>query len=275
MAGDNGAMSAGSRHEATGRDADRRQTIAAVDRAIDVLLLFSATKTQTLGVTEIADELRMSKAAVHRSLSTLRSRGLIELDEASRRYSLGPVAMTLGLSYLVRLDVRRLALPELHELSARTNETATLSLRIGDTRAYVDQVTPLREVIMSVSIGVPFPLHAGASSKAFLAFLPEEQVAAYLDHELEALTDRTITDPQRLSLELRRIAASGWAQSFGERQPGAASVAAPVIDHTGMPIAVVSVCGPAERFAAEAEECVEHLMVVTGRLSAKMGYVPG
>jgi DNA-binding IclR family transcriptional regulator len=118
----------------------------------------------------------VSKAAVHRVLFSLRSRGLIELDETARRYLLGPKTMTLGLRYLARLDVRQLALPGLHELSAETNETATLSLRTGDTRVYVDQVTPVREVIISVTIGVPFPLHASASSKAFLAFLTNEQV---------------------------------------------------------------------------------------------------
>lgn len=254
---------------------ERAQTIAAVERAADVLMLFARAKTHTLGVTEIADELDMSKAVVHRVLASLRSRGLIEIDEASRRYLLGPEAMTLGLRYMARLDVRQLALPMLHELSAETNETATLSVRTGDTRVYVDQVTPLREVIMSVSIGVPYPLHAGASSKAFLAFLPDEQRAAYIAKELKPLTDGTITDAAALAAELEQIRRRGWAQSSSERQVGAASVAAPVFDHLGMPIAVISVCGSAERFAAEAEPCAELLLVRTRRLSATMGYSLG
>ncbi|HUZ23296.1 MAG TPA: IclR family transcriptional regulator [Streptosporangiaceae bacterium] len=254
---------------------DRGQTIASVERAADVLLLFARTGQPTLGVTEIADELQLSKAAVHRILTSLRSRGLIEVDEATRRYLLGPAAMTLGLRYLGRLDVRRFALPALHELSDETAETATLSLRTGDTRVYVDQVTPVREVIMSVSIGVPFPLHAGASSKAFLAFLPPEQVTAYLSRELAALTPDTITDVDLLGDDLAQIRRRGWAQSRGERQAGAASVAAPVFDHLGTPVAVLSVCGPAERFAAHARECAGLLLNVTGRLSRTMGYVAG
>jgi IclR family acetate operon transcriptional repressor len=254
---------------------ERGETIAAVERAADVLMLFARAKTHTLGITEIAEELDMSKAAVHRVLASLRSRGLIEVDEPARRYLLGPEAMTLGLRYMARLDVRQLALPVLHELSAETNETATLSVRTGDTRVYVDQVTPLREVIMSVSIGVPFPLHAGASSKAFLAFLPDEQVTAYIAHELKPLTDGTITDPGELAAELDAIRRRGWAQSSGERQIGAASVAAPVFDHLGMPVAVLSVCGPAERFAVEAEQCADLLLLRTRRLSATMGYSPG
>jgi DNA-binding IclR family transcriptional regulator len=127
---------------------------------------------------------------------------------------------------------------------------------------------------MSVSLGVPFPLHAGASSKAFLAFLPEGVIEEYLsaDH-LSRLTDRTVVEPEALRRELAAIRRRGHARSFAERQSGAASVAAPVLDHHGLPAAVVSVCGPVERFRGEAESCAEALLAVTGRLSALMGHV--
>jgi IclR family acetate operon transcriptional repressor len=237
-----------------------------------VLLHFATPGTRTLGVTEIADDLELSKAAVHRILSALRSRGLIELDERTRRYALGPMAVYLGLSYLEQLDVRRLAQPELAALSRVTNETATLSVRSNDTRMYVDQVTPDREVIMSVSLGVPYPLHAGASSKAFLAFLSEQERDAYLSHDLEKLTSSTIANRKTLRREIDEIRTRGYAQSFGERQAGAASVAAPVLDHSGTPAAVISVCGPAERFAGEADSCARHLLETTRKLSRLLGY---
>lgn len=249
-------------------------SVATVERAADVLLRFAQVSKPTLGVTELADDLALSKAAVHRILAALRSRGLIQFEPESRRYSLGPMSVMLGLSYLERLDVRRLAAPELKSLSEATNETATLSLRTGDTRIYVEQVTPAREVIMSVTMGVPFPLHAGGSSKAFLAFLPPEEIDVYLKGNLAALTENTITDVEALRAELAEARARGYAHSRGERQGGAASVAAPVLDHDGRPCAVVSVCGPAERFAAEEARCASALLAVTERLSRRMGYLP-
>ena len=249
------------------------QVIATVERAVDVLMHFVETPAATLGVTEIAEALGMSKAAVHRILSSLRGRRLIELDPVSRRYSLGIGAMRLGLAYLDRLDVRRIVAPELVTLSQRTDETATLSLRTGWTRIYVDQVTPSREVIMSVSLGVPYPLHAGGSSKVFLAFLADEEIEEYLSEiRLEPLTDHTISDIPRLREELAEIRERGWAQSFAERMSGAASVAAPVFDHYGRPVVVVSVCGPLERFRAEVDTCVEALLDSTRKLSARMGW---
>jgi IclR family transcriptional regulator, acetate operon repressor len=252
---------------------DEQPTVAAVDRAIDVLLHFAEKQAETFGVSEIASDLTMSKTTVHRILTSLRARGLVQLDPASRRYSLGPTAMQLGSRYLARVNVRRMAVPVLQDLSATMNETATLSVRTGDSRVYVDQVTPPREVFMSVSIGVPFPLHAGASSKAFLAFLPDAHIDTYLERNLQSLTEGTITEPRKLRAELRAIKSRGWAQSDSERQVGAASVAAPVLNHLDVPVAVISICGPSDRFRPEAEECAKMLVKATQRLSADLGHI--
>lgn len=249
-------------------------TVAAVERAADVLMHFSVTPNPDLGVTEIADDLGLSKAAVHRMLASLRVSGLVELDERTHRYSLGVSAMRLGMSYLDRIDVRRIARPFLQELTERTQETATLSIMLGDhSRIYVDQVVPEREVIMSVTLGKPYPLHAGASSRALLAFLPEDRIASYIrSGPLSSMTASTIIDPQTLLIDLAEVRAVGWARSNAERMTGAASVAAPVRDHDGHAVAVISVCGPTERFSAELDGCRNALLNATRGLSRQYGF---
>ena len=252
-----------------------RRLITTIERAADVLVLFTRTDQADLGVTEIATELGLSKAVVHRVLTTLAAKDLVSVHEESRRYRLGPVALSLGIAYLDRIDLRDLLLPRLRELSERTNETATMSLRYGWQRMYVDQVTPNREVKMTVVLGRAFPLHAGSSSKAFLAFLTEEEQERYLDqHQLEALTDRTIVDVDQLREELRAIRTRGYAVSSGERQAGAGSIAAPVLDHRGAPVAAVSVCGPLERFQEGVDDIAALLVDTTTQLSHQLGYQP-
>jgi IclR family transcriptional regulator, acetate operon repressor len=250
------------------------QTIVAIERATDVLALFADSDEPTLGVTEIAQRLRLSKAVVYRILSSFRAKGFVELDESSRRYSLGPRVLHLGLAYMNRTDVASLARPELEHLSKATDETATLSLRVAGSRMYVDQVTPDRDVKMVVQLGQRFPLHAGASSKAFLAFLDPEEQSEYLSKPLERLTPRTVVSERTLRKELREIRERGWASSSGERLDGAGSVAAPVLGHDGAPVAVISVCGPAERFRDEVEDAAKLLVAVTTRLSRRLGYRP-
>lgn len=247
-------------------------TIATLERALDVLQHLAAEGGPDRGVSELAQALGMSKGAVHRVLATFRSRGLVERHEVTQRYSLGPAALRLGLAYRGRADVARLAGPVLDRLSTRTRETATLSVRLGrGHRTYVSHVTPDREVIMTVGEGEVHPLHAGASGRAFLAFLPEREREHHLA-QLALCRSTSEVDLVQLRQVLEQTRADGWARSRGERREGAASVAAPVLDHTGHPVAVVSACGPAGRFDARVHAHVVHLMDACTALSAQFGW---
>lgn len=226
-----------------------------------------------MGVSEIAQRLSLSKAVVHRTLYSLESRSLVEVDKATRRFSLGPGALALGLAYLERFEVIRKSAPEvLRDLSKCTSETATLSIRRGDMRLYIDQVTPPREVKMTVQLGHEYPLHAGSSSKAFLAHIPENEREDVLSKPLKRLTDHTIVDPDQLRKELALIRRQGYSVSLGERQDGAGSVAAPIFEHDGSPVAVISVCGPEKRFRSEIDRFARSLTKVTQRLSRDLGW---
>jgi IclR family transcriptional regulator, acetate operon repressor len=248
------------------------QTIVAIERAADVLALFTDADEPTLGVTEIAQSLGLSKAVVYRILSSFRAKGFVDLDESSRRYSLGPRALHLGLAFLRRTNVQALARPEMEKLSRSTGETATLSVRTGDTRVYVDQVTPDRDVKMVVQIGQEFPLHSGGSSKAFLAFLDPVEQEEYLARPLEKLTKVTITNVRTLRKELKDVRERGYAMSFGERLDGAGSVAAPVLGHDGRPVAVISICGPVDRIKGAVDKVAKPLAEATQRISRQLGY---
>ena len=62
-------------------------------------------------------------------------------------------------------------------------------------------------------------------------------------------------DRIRALAEVRR---RGWAQSAAEREPGVASVSAPVRDAKGVVIAAVSVSGPIDR-AFEGKTSTAHI----------------
>lgn len=255
------------------RAAQGGQTVASIERALDVLALFGASTTRSLGVTEIAQELGLSKAVVHRILASFRAKGFVELDGTTRRYSLGPRILFLGLDYLDGLDVLKVVREVMTALSGATNETVAFSLRSHDTRVFVDQVTPTREVRMQVPLGRPCPLHAGASSKALLAFLPPAEVDVYLDSGgLDRVTTRTVVDPRRLRRELTAIREAGYASSYGERADGAAAVASPVFGRNGTLEGVLTVCGPDDRFRASAERAAELLLDHAARASARLGH---
>ena len=145
------------------------------------------------------------------------------------------------------LNLRERALPVLGWLRDESGETATVSELVGVSRVYLDQVPSRQEIRMTVEVGRPFPLHAGASSRVMLAFAPPELRRQILSGPLEALTPKTIVDREKLEEELARNGREGVTVSFGERQPGAGSVAAPLLAEGGA-VGAISVCGPVDRF---------------------------
>ncbi len=241
-------------------------------RAADVLLLFT-NAPMSLGVSEIARRLNLSKAVVYRILQSLMSRELVVLDESRRHYRLGPAAAALGARALRDLDLRNVALPVLRQLQQTTGETATVTALIGVARVYLDQVLSLKEIKMVIETGRPYPLHAGSSGKVILAFGTPDLRQQVLAGPLSALTPQTKVSREDLEAELTQIAEAGTAFSRGERQPGAASVAAPVLGYDRYAHGSISVCGPIDRFTDEVIEQLRPLVKEAARsISLQMGW---
>jgi len=232
-------------------------------------------RNSALGISEIARSTGLSKAVVHRIVSTFVERGLLTYETASRRYRLGPAAVTLGARALDTSPLRRAAREALVELQRQTGETATVSARVPGGRVYLDQVESTQEIKMTVEIGRCFDLHSGSSGRAILAFLSEDEQEDILSRPLGRQTAATVTDPDALRASLRETRATGVCHSEGERQEGAASLAAPVFSADGQVVGSVSVCGPSYRMSEEKRGRYEEaLLEAASRVSRTLGYDP-
>jgi IclR family acetate operon transcriptional repressor len=225
----------------TGQPASRR--IAAVERAAAVLFELADSGGE-LGTNELARRLEISASTVSRLLATLAAGGLVEHRPESGRYRLGPGLLRLGNAALAHLDLREAARPQLIMLSEETGETVTLSAPGERDAVTVDFVQSPASVQSVARVGRPSVAHATAAGKVLLAFggrrLPPPP--------LEAFTERTITDPDRLAAEVDLAREQGYAQAAGEREEDLNAIAAPVLDHRGELAAIVGVQGPASRF---------------------------
>ncbi|GAA4978997.1 DNA-binding IclR family transcriptional regulator [Nonomuraea thailandensis] len=247
----------------------------AAARVADVLLLFT-DGPDSLGVSAIARQLDLSKAVVYRILQTLLDRGLVVSDAGTRRYSLGPSAAALGARALRESQLRDVAMPVLRRLRAESGETTTVSAIVPGGRVYLDQVESALEIKMTVEVGRRFPLHAGSSSTCILAFLPTTEREAILAGDLASLTSQTTVDPDTLRKRLDEIRRNGFARSDGERQEGAASLAAPVFGLDGAVLGAISVCGPAARIdEAARERIIEPLRKAADAISRGLGWRGG
>lgn len=242
-------------------------------RVADVLLAFAGE--QGLGISEVARSTGVGKTTCFRVARALVSRGLLEQDPTSRKYALGPAALALGGAAVRRTELLAAALPVLQSLRDETSETSTISILVGTRRMYLDQIVSPREVAMTVQVGRLYPLHAGASSKAILAHASPSLRREILGGELAALTQLTVVDRVALEAELDATRVRGYAISLGERQEGAASVAAPILGIHGFAIGSLSICGPVARFDRETVDRLADLVRSSAwALSQKLGAAP-
>lgn len=200
-----------------------------------------------LRITEVAGRMHVSKSVVHRVLTALMARDLVEQSEDGR-YLLGKAGRALGMAGLRHSALVAATRPVLRRLHADTQETTTVAARVWDRRVHLDQMLSPHPIRMSVELGRAIPLHAGATGKAILAFAPEEVRERVLAEPLEPVTDRTTVDAGVLRAELEQVRHDHVATSTGERQPEARSVAAPVLDADGISVGALTVCGPSSRF---------------------------
>jgi DNA-binding IclR family transcriptional regulator len=224
---------------------DRAPTSAmAVERASDVLFLLA--EHGEASVTELARWIGSSGSAVHRILTALRRKGLVEQDAVSERYSISWAVLTLARPLAERADVRRAAYPHMLELRDLTQETVTLSVLVGDERVCVEQVESPHEMRWRTEVGLPGPLYAGAAGKVLLAQLGDDEIERYLaGRVIPMLTPYTTTDPSTLLNEICAVREHGYAISVEERLLGMAELAGPISD--GRTTAAIAIGGPVNR----------------------------
>lgn len=197
----------------------------------------------TLGVTEIARKVDLHKSSVSRILATLEKAGYVERDASTGRFRLGLGLIALTGPLLANLDVRRIAQPELDELTRRTGETTALMVWNGYESVVVEQVQSPKEVKHTASVGTRYDTYQSASVQVFLSEMASGEVQRLFERrrligpdDAEAL--QTYLD------ELSDARQRGYAVNDGRTSLEEVGIAAPVHDHRGLLVAAIMLSAP-------------------------------
>ena len=255
--------------------------VPALRRGLAVLRLL-AGKAGPVTAASVARELVLPRSTTYHLLSELADAGFVTHLVEERRYALGLGAFELGSAYLRHDPLERLAKPLLRRLIERTGQTAHLGVLHGRETLYLAREQPPNPYLTVTDVGVRLPAQLPASGRAMLAHLPAAQVRALFPSR-DSFVDRTGRGPAHLPA-LRRLLAQerrrGWAVEDGHVTPGFASVAAPVLDHSGVPIAAISTTfphtcpGPTECGQAWPEFAADTRRAAT-ELSTRVGWPGG
>jgi len=232
-------------------DTDARPAFQVLERTFGILEVFSESQPEW-SATQVARELDLPVPTVHRILAALNRLGYVSQHEDTRRFRLGLAAVSLGERARTLADLRPVAIGPLRRLTEATGETALLTVLspARDRSVCLERVETAQPLRLSVLPGRQLPLHAGASQKALLAFMPASEIDEIIAGPLERCCSATITDGPALRRELAAIRARGWSSSYEETNVGVWGVAVPVLSASDV-VCAVGIAGPSPRLTVE------------------------
>lgn len=203
--------------------------IGVLDKAVAVLY---AVAEQPCNLGELCAKTDLPRATAHRLAVGLETHRLLTRD-ADGFWRPGPALAELGATAGDPLaEAAGSVLPRLREI---TGESVQLYRRDGTSRICVAAMEPPSGLRDTVPVGARLPMTAGSGAKVLLA---------WADPQVQRTVLADAAFGERALVEVRK---RGWAQSAGEREPGVASVSAPVRDPRGAVVAAISVSGPIDR----------------------------
>jgi DNA-binding IclR family transcriptional regulator len=236
------------------------------------VLKFLASQPDPVPLDRIARACGLPRSTAYHLVTAMIEEGFVVHLADEHRYGLGVAAFEVGSGYSRQEPLQRISRRTLAELADRTAHTAHLAVLHGrDVLYVVEERAPGRAPLVT-DVGVRLPAHLTASGRAILSALPAAQVRA-LYPEPASFVDRTGAGPRTLGA-LRAVLSQtrrrGYAVEEGEVTPGLSSVAAPVLDHNGHPVAGVAVTFEGDT-GASAERLAEQVRRSAAALTRRLG----
>ena len=220
--------------------------VKSADRALAIMDLVAARGSVRFN--ELVAALGMPRSSLHGLLHTLTSRGWIDLDEDSRRYSVGLRAWQVGQAYAGHGALLNVAKPVMDAMSKELSETVQLARLDGIENVYIAMSEAPQPMRLVTTVGMRLHAHATGIGKALLAQLPPDESAERLRAvALPRFTEFTIIEPDLLDAALDDVRAQGYARDDEEVIIGCRCVAVPLFDDGKGLVTALSVTAPTFR----------------------------
>jgi IclR family pca regulon transcriptional regulator len=246
----------------------RRDLIAGLEKGLQVIEAFDQERSR-LTIAEVAQRTGLTRAAARRYLITLVHLGYMRHE--NKLFSLTPMVLRLGQSYLHSARLPRIVQPLLYRLAYSLEEAASAGVLDHDDLVCVAAVSAGRLVSSTLQPGTRVPAYCTANGRVLLASLSQEQVGRFLERaQPQQMTEHTIVDKERLALEIGRARAQGYALVDQELELGLRTIAVPLRNFRGETMAAMNISVHAGRIALDSmvERCLPALRKIQVELSA-------
>jgi len=251
------------------------EAMGGLAKGLAVIRAFSRDRA-ALSLSEIGEITEMPAATARRCLLTLEELGYVTRN--GRQFLLRPKVLELGAAYLESMNIESLTKTHLEELARYTGDSAALCVLEGAEIVYVARASIRTLLRLEAHVGSRFPAHATSTGRVLLAGLSTDRLERYFAMaKLEALTDRTVTDPVKLRQLIEDCRRTGYSAVEDELAYGVVALAVPVFDQHRRVVAALNSSGHSRRVtkAKLIRERFTVLQQVSREISADLASVPG
>jgi IclR family KDG regulon transcriptional repressor len=230
-----------------------------------------------LGNAEIARLLDLDPGTTSGLVTTLRVNKYLDQNPVNRKYRLGLKLVERASVLLRQIDLLKIAAPHLESMRTWCDESINLAILDQQEVVYLERVLANHSLGIRSERGKRAPVHSTALGKAIIAHLPIDEAQEFLSHyKFFPVTRYTIADPKQFLKELERVKKLGFAIDEEENEIGGRCLAAPVFNHTGYPVAAVSISVPIQRLPREKIQHFGNLVKsAADAISKDLGYKQG
>lgn len=248
-------------------------TTGTVQRVIEVIRYMGEHGETT--IKDISNSTGLPPSTCHRLLDLLAKEGLVERDEATREYHIGTELFRIAGRVQAHFEIGKHARPHLEKIAAACDETSVLGLRLpaDGKMIFAEKVDSQRLLRYQLNLNEQLSLVWGASGKAILAYLPENEIEQiYEAEDVAPASQAQKPSLPELMEELGRIRAVGFAASEGEKIGGAVGIAAPVFRAGGDVIGCLAITVPKDRIGPrDIQKLGELVRTSANDLSTELG----
>jgi IclR family pca regulon transcriptional regulator len=219
-------------------------------RGLAVIQAFSQRRHH-LTISQVSTTTGLSRAAVRRCLYTLAKLGFAGSDD-NRHFFLRPRILALGHSYISSMPLATAAQPVLEHISHLLHESCSIATLDGVEIVYIARANVTRIMSIDLGVGSRLPAFCTSMGRAILANLPPEELESVLSRvEFKRYTERTITNPAKLTQALRQIRRDGYSIIDQELEHGLRSMAVPIQNPSGKVVAALNIGAHAQRVSIQ------------------------
>ena len=237
------------RKKAAGNDKGRSPLfVGSTEKAFQVLEAFNGPNRH-MSMAEIVRGAGLDRSATQRLVYTLEKLGYLKRIPDTLVYGLTSKVLRLSYNYLRANDLIDKASPYLLDISRTLGETTNLQELDGHEIVFLARFHGRHLVHADFAVGSRLPAVFTASGTAILSRMDEAQRREVVQRTpLTAMTPFTELDPQKLLERIQAAAEKGFAVTMNQTVLGDISVAAPITDHRGAPVAAISISVPTTRW---------------------------